>query len=848
MTTFYSRYVPPKESLLMSQIHEQTTLKRKHDDIHQNHETAQQRRKAENTHLESAFTVNDLLVPTEKLQGRKAKKIRTSQKEGSLQADEGSPTEKGSVGKKVLEKYSLRSAAGNVNRARNPVHNTNDGEPGDLKIDNRATESAHFKKKAKTERNKTASTGAKENNVPERAGTVEPNVVGNQTHAKIRSKFEISKARVTAGSMPDNDRFQNQEDIEAIAPEDTKTNELHGLEPIPQPVQVDRPEELPTYSTLPRWIAKPLRVPTSKRTTFRDLNIDKQILSNLQARGLETAFAVQSAVIPLLSKGPSQYRGDLCISAATGSGKTLAYVLPMVEALKDLLGTKLRALIVVPTRELVNQVREVCEYCAAGTNLKIATSLGTKVLKDEQRVILDQHLVYDPEQYRLEQEQPVDWTKFGLEEILRSYEDAKTPNHVKRYTSKIDILICTPGRLVDHLRTTPGFSLDDIQRVVIDEADRLLNESFQEWVEVVMPALSSNAATRSRDNLLRELKLEVPERKIQKVVLSATMTQDISKLISLGLRNPKLVVVGDAQKSQTTQDGGNSDQNNEPLPDINGVFNLPSTLSESIIAVGDGSQKPLYLLKLLELCILNQVKTHVVSPRLDFKEGSSDQHEASDDESDSSSSESSPSTESDSSDVDSVSSSFSRPPASQSSNRLPAKQPIARNLNTALIFTRSTESASRLSRLLAHLSPNLSSTIGTLTKSNNSSSSRKTLSQFRQSKFTLLVATDRASRGLDLPNLAHVVSYDVPTSATAYVHRIGRTARAGQTGSAWTLVSHREARWFWNEIGKGTGETKISRNERVKRVNLEIDKDDDMTQKYEQALRKLGDEVRGDVA
>src|ERR1700761_240624 len=105
---------------------------------------------------------------------------------------------------------------------------------------------------------------------------------------------------------------------------------------------------------------------------------------------------------------------------------------------------------------------------------------------------------------------------------------------VRRSRSNVDILITTPGRLIDHLRSTEGFSLDHVSWLVVDEADRLLNESYQEWVDIVTPALQSHAATRKRDDILRYMRMDVPRRVVRKVLLSATMTRDISKLNSLG--------------------------------------------------------------------------------------------------------------------------------------------------------------------------------------------------------------------------------------------------------------------------------------------------------------------------
>ena len=83
---------------------------------------------------------------------------------------------------------------------------------------------------------------------------------------------------------------------------------------------------------------------------------------------------------------------------------------------------------------------------------------------------------------------------------------------------------------------------------------------------------------------------------------------------------------------------------------------------------------------------------------------------------------------------------------------------------------------------------------------------------------------------------------------TTYVHRVGRTARAGKAGSAWTLLAHHEARWFWNEIGRGVGEVgKIVRNGKVQRYNMNLDiwRDDGTRERYEKALKKLGEEVVG---
>lgn len=89
---------------------------------------------------------------------------------------------------------------------------------------------------------------------------------------------------------------------------------------------------------------------------------------------------------------------------------------------------------------------------------------------------------------------------------------------------------------------------------------------------------------------------------------------------------------------------------------------------------------------------------------------------------------------------------------------------------------------------------------------------------------------------------------------TTYVHRVGRTARAGREGNAWTLLAHREARWFWRVIGRGIaggegngdgdGEGRIARSGKVRKINLDLGKEDDgMRERYERALKTLGEEV-----
>jgi ATP-dependent RNA helicase DDX51/DBP6 len=161
-----------------------------------------------------------------------------------------------------------------------------------------------------------------------------------------------------------------------------------------------------------------------------------------------------------------------------------------------------------------------------------------------------------------------------------------------------------------------------------------------------------------------------------------------------------------------------------------------------------------------------------------------------------------------------------------------------------LIFTKSNETAVRLGRLLTLIDSSKSASIGTLTSTTSTSSRRKTIHSFSAGKLSILVASDLVSRGLDLPNLAHVINYDIPSSLTNYVHRVGRTARAGRKGWAWTMFTPTEGRWFWQEIARSSDIIRQA-DTKVSRVNIDSKNfNEDVRARYETALEELGQEAR----
>ncbi|KAI9721211.1 MAG: hypothetical protein M1812_002372 [Candelaria pacifica] len=671
---------------------------------------------------------------------------------------------------------------------------------------------------------------------------------GDAKHNAVMSKFHRSS--IIAELLAKKDAAESSRDRKKVE-QSQEVVQVQGLVPLPQPAEVPDSITKPTFSALPSWLARPTLVRPTHAKSFSDLGVSSKLASVLEAKGYKEALPIQSTVLPMLLPRDGDSIGDVCISAATGSGKTLAYVLPIVETLRSRILTRLRALVVLPTRELVSQVREVFELCAGGSGVKIGTAVGNRPLRTEQNLIVNIRQKYDPRACEASYTRP---DAVGANEHYDDFNEnfdfedqvETLPGYVVEYTSKNDVLICTPGRLVDHIQSTPGFTLDYVQWFVIDEADRLLNQSFQEWVGVVMRTLEAEKPYDQLgigDRLLLDIGCRREPRDLRKIFLSATMTRDVEKLSAFKLRRPQLVVLDTPASDSGHGEVGSSDANLDgEKGDPEDIYTLPATLHENAVAVGEGHEKPLYLLQLLLTKLLSEI-TPSKSYDLDRLQ-SSDVSETSDDET--SSATSSVSLRSAKPSTDSASDSDSSGRKSRTSSQDFAKEPLPHGRQgSVLVFTNNNENATRLTRLLSIIHPPFASRIGTLTKSSATSTGRKTLAAFRSGKLSILIASDRASRGLDVPNLAHVVNYDIPTSVTGYVHRVGRTARAGQRGEAWTFTSKTEARWFWNEIAKGP-HVKRAQGREVSRAKISVDDvGDEGRERYAQALRTLQQEVQG---
>ncbi|KAF9241408.1 DEAD-domain-containing protein [Melanogaster broomeanus] len=463
--------------------------------------------------------------------------------------------------------------------------------------------------------------------------------------------------------------------------------------------------------------------------------------------GLSARNKKATALLPFLighgTAGQSLYSPysllrDVCVSAPTGSGKTLAYVLPILETLTNRVVTRLRALIVLPTRDLVNQVRETFEAVGKGRGLKIGTATGQHSFPHEQAQLV-----------------------------------LETASELQGGSSKVDVLVCTPGRLMDHLNGTPNFSLQHLRFLVIDEADRLLAQSFQDWLVQVLAAIHHRTPSEdvfespsddvhlvpSNSSLapasLRPLsEVDVSERRepsCQKLLFSATLTRDPGKLASLGLREPKYFVVQNQVEGMVPG----------PLDLVSERFTMPATLTEHMI-VCESSTKPLLLLHLIH--------NHSV--------------------------------------------------------------------RNAIVFTKSSESTTRLVCLLEFFEElTVSDQDHILIRAYSSdlpAGERKSiLEQFKAQEVHILVCSDLISRGIDVSHVSHVVSYDVPIDMRKYVHRVGRTARAGRDGDAWTLVEEQEARYFKSMLKE------YDHLDRVKRMKVSPKETEPLTGKYQVALQML---------
>ncbi|KAG0260404.1 ATP-dependent RNA helicase dbp6 [Linnemannia exigua] len=693
--------------------------------------------------------------------------------------------------------------------------------------------------------------------------------------------------------MEDGDEDKDEQDLDQDEDEDQEDDnkdrpvlELDGVERFADEAAADAAlaelaalVPLPTFETkeitalekeraksmgIPDWLAHPTLIEPSEKSnrpiTEPMFGFSDRLIKQCKKAGIEECFAVQTAVIPVLMRARHlgdirRAPGDLCVSAPTGSGKTLAYVLPIVEILSQRVVTRLRALVVLPTRDLCIQVKETFDTFVKGTDLKIATSTGQNSFAHEQAILVGE-----------------------------SHSFPNSPRVLGGH-SRVDVLITTPGRLIDHIKSTPNFTLQHLRFLVIDEADRLLNQSFQDWLFHILNAIhpsperkflgvdGSESIQVKRDHLgfpihdaiapgflssffqLPESDVEDPKAlSVQKLLFSATLTRNPAKIASLQLSDPQYVAV---------QEGGSGQDGEDKAK-----YTTPAGLTEHMI-VCETSEKPLMVLHLLHhlkvrsaLCFTKSVEsahrlykliqlyekirttTLVASPvaaveskeegsgagkkadKTDKKKKSADKDQdisGSEGESDESSSESEDD-DSSSSGSDSDSSSEEEDEDEGESSDVEMEQAVASTDMDIDSTTPTAPTAPMDAIVVAEFSSDLP-------KSKRAS----ILRAFNNGEIHLLICSDLISRGMDLSPVSTVINYDSPVYMKKYIHRVGRTARAGKTGTAYSLVEMQEARHFKEMI------TKAGHWEKIGRINVKPQEVKDLVKGYEKALGGLKD-------
>ncbi|KAM6581029.1 DEAD-box ATP-dependent RNA helicase 10 [Cannabis sativa] len=361
--------------------------------------------------------------------------------------------------------------------------------------------------------------------------------------------------------------------------------------------------------------------------TFKELGICDQLADACDKLGWKNPSKIQAEAIPHALDGK-----DLIGLAQTGSGKTGAFALPILQALLEN-PQSFFACVMSPTRELAIQISEQFEALGSEIGVKCAVLVG------------------------------------GVDMMQQSINLAKRPH----------IIVGTPGRLMDHLTNTKGFSLRMLKFLVLDEADRLLNEDFEKSLDEIL-----NVIPRDRRTYL----------------FSATMTKKVKKLQRACLRNP--VKIEAASKYSTVD-----------------------TLKQLYCFV-PAKYKDCYLVYIL----------------------------------------------------------------------------TARSESTSMVFTRTCDATRFLALVLSNLGLKAIPISGHMTQAKRLGS----LNLFKSGQYNILVCTDVASRGLDIPAVDMVINYDIPSNSKDYIHRVGRTARAGRSGVAISLVNQYELEWYI-QIEKLIGKT-----------------------------------------
>ncbi|HRW15011.1 DEAD/DEAH box helicase [Amaricoccus sp.] len=363
-------------------------------------------------------------------------------------------------------------------------------------------------------------------------------------------------------------------------------------------------------------------------TSFSDLSLDPRVLQAVSESGYATPTPIQQQAIPSALEGR-----DVLGIAQTGTGKTAAFVLPMITHLsKGRARARMpRSLVLCPTRELAAQVAEQFEKYSAHVKLSMALLIGGVSFKDQDKLI----------------------------------------------DRGVDVLIATPGRLLDHFERGK-LMLTGVQIMVVDEADRMLDMGFIPDIERIFKLVPFTRQT---------------------LFFSATMAPEITRITQEFLHNPVRVEV--ARQATTSETIDQFVCRHKPQRKDSGPSEKRELLRRLIRAEGE-------------------------------------------------------------------------------------------SLTNGIVFCNRKVDVDVVAKSLRKHGFDAAALHGDLDQSVR----MRILASFRDGELTLLIASDVAARGLDIPNVSHIFNFDVPIHSEDYVHRIGRTGRAGRSGKSITLCLPHEAKYL----------------------------------------------------
>lgn len=447
--------------------------------------------------------------------------------------------------------------------------------------------------------------------------------------------------------------------------------------------------------------------------TFTSLGLSSSVAAHLLTKmNLKNPTAIQKAAVSQMLKEDS----DAFIQSETGSGKTLAYLLPVVQRIITMSELRkseqvsaqdpslhrdsgLFAIVLAPTRELCKQISVVLERLLGCAHYIVAgTVIGGEKKKSEKA----------------------------------------------RLRKGINILVATPGRLVDHLDNTKVLDVSNVRWLVLDEGDRLVDLGFEEDITKIVKALDQKKRRSSRPGL--------PDKRTT-VLCSATLKMNVQKLGEISLKDAVLIK-GDS--------GTNEHQDSEESTGSDSPFLAPAQLKQSYIVAA----AKLRLVTLTALLKRTFARKGSVMKAIVFV-----------------------------SCADSVEfhyKVFTRPLDTDSDEQITSEKPPQPDSEKSIESTKphtTVNESDSMSESPILSSPNNLIKVYKLHGSLPQATRTSIVKQFANTTTpSLLIATDVASRGLDLPNLDLVIEYDPAFSSDDHLHRIGRTARLGRDGRAIILL------------------------------------------------------------